>query len=662
MNLQDLENMGIGIHDVRDQLKQLVYARSVEAFAAGDQARDAINASQLEERKNWLREQFIEKVGGLPSMDTPLLPEITGTIRCEGYRIENVIFQSRQETYVTGSVYVPDDASSPRGAVVFVCGHYSEGRLHPNYQRVCQYMVEAGLVVLAMDPIGQGERWSYYDSELKTTLVDPAVAEHEMAGAQSWPLGDGLARYFLHDIMRSVDYLISRPEVDPAKIGITGNSGGGLQTSMAMLCEPRIAAAAPTTFIMSRETYIFSGQAQDAEQIWPGMSRLGFDHEDLLLAMVPKPVLILAAQYDFFPIEGARRTVERTRRFWEELGHSANIELFEDACEHQYSVPMAKAAASFFAKHLLDKVVHLDDVIISPQEESALWSTASGQVRGDYTAARAAYEENNERLNILESSRGSISEVERIEAAKAWLEKKIMDERKPFDFNPRFADLGTMEGLEVRTCLWWSQEKLFNHAYLFRNAVEGQLNQSGQQITIAVWEKGTKQLEAHLSWIRETCSAGHTVMVLDVSGEGNLEPAAISGIGLYERFGTIHKLTTDLIWLDDSIAALRSYDLLRAAEMAATFMSLDQQDIQVEVYAEGKFALYALLAKLVDPSKRISKVTVGKESGSIGEWVKSRYYDNYNVMATILPGILKYCDIPDLVRWTDATILAKQEA
>ena len=109
--------------------------------------------------------------------------------------------------------------------------------------------------------------------------------------------------------MRGFDYLCTRPEVDPKKIGITGNSGGGTQSSMAMLWDRRYAAAAPATFIMTREEYLYVGGGQDSEQIWPGFTSNGYDHDDILFAMAPKPVLVLAVDYDFFPIEDRKSVV-----------------------------------------------------------------------------------------------------------------------------------------------------------------------------------------------------------------------------------------------------------------------------------------------------------------------------------------------------------------
>ncbi|HEY9250035.1 MAG TPA: prolyl oligopeptidase family serine peptidase, partial [Rariglobus sp.] len=336
--LQNWEQFRISVHDVKDQLRDYVYGQSLKAFAKGDAARDAVtNTEQLEARRQTMRERLLAEIGGLPPRDTPLHPVTTGIVKRDGYRIENIIFQSMPSVYVTSHLYIPDGRSSPGGAVLFVCGHGPEGKLYPSYQHVCQCLVRAGLVVLAIDPMGQGERLGYRDRESDKPFAR-RVAEHEHVGVQCWPLGDGLARYFIHDIVRAVDYLSSRPEVDPAKIGMTGSSGGGTQTALAMICEPRIAAAAPGTFIMNRESYLFAGQAQDAEQIWPNMSALGFDHEDILLGMVPRPVLVLAVTGDIFPIEGTRRTVQRCRRFWDMYGCGGGLQLAEDESHHMYTL------------------------------------------------------------------------------------------------------------------------------------------------------------------------------------------------------------------------------------------------------------------------------------------------------------------------------------
>lgn len=609
----------------------------------GDRARDSLlTIEQLESRRQQMRKLLLDSIGGLPRADTPLCPETTGISYHTEYRMEHVLFQSMPNHYVTAHLYIPHTRTDPDGAVLFVCGHGVEGALYPNYQHVCQCLVRAGLVVLAIDPIGQGERFGYFDPDAERPYTRLA-GEHEYAGAQCWPLGDGLARYFIHDIIRSVDYLSSRPEVDPLKIGITGNSGGGTQTALAIICEPRIAAAAPGTFIMNRESYLFAGQAQDAEQIWPGMSAHGFDHEDILLAMAPRPLMVLAVTGDIFPIEGTRRTVERCRRFWELFGRGDELELVEDVAVHKYTLPLAQAAAAFFSRHLLGQTCRIDLKDLSAHTGRDMWCTRSGNVYRDYPQALKVYHENQERLSVLEQIRGIVPEEEQEQQATRWLWDRICGNRTRCDMNPRHQQLGTWEGLTVQSSIWWSQPGLFSHGFLFRSV---RTRPERHSLTVAIWEGGTSQLQSHQQWLLERCRRGDAVLVLDLAGAGALEPNPINGKGMRDTFGTIHKLNLDLFWLDDSLAAIRAYDILRALEFARGLAFADPE--RVTVYAEASFSFYAELAAALDTGPKLELV---HPRTSVAEWVRTEYYRKNADNEFILPGMLRRFDLPDLRVW-----------
>ncbi|TMV52189.1 hypothetical protein FE783_04395 [Paenibacillus mesophilus] len=646
MGIEHLEKFALHIYDVKDQFKRWVYDRSKSAFAEGDRARDGIlTVDDLKARQALMRRKLIDAVGGLPPSDHPLNPTVTGSVDCGGYRIDKVIFESRPSTYVTCNLYMPDGLQSPGAAVVFLCGHSDNGKQYDRYQHVCQRLVAEGLIVLAVDPVGQGERLSYYEPDTGELPVKPSTREHDYAGSQCLPLGDGLARYFIHDAMRAVDYLCSLPSVDPERIGVTGNSGGGLQTSLVMLCDPRIAAAAPGTFIMNRESYLYAGQAQDAEQIWPGMTKHGLDHEDLIMAMAPRPVLVLAVTSDFFPIEGTRRTVERTRRFWELFGVAHMPGLKEDRSVHQYSPPLADAAAAFFSEHLLGvKETKGDASAIVPFPQEVLNCARSGQVRGDYSDARAVYEENADRLDEIERRLAALSDDERKERALSWLRERICGTRTAPQLNPRHLTLSSTEVLSVESYIWWSQEGVFNHGFAFRDP---KFAGTSLPVTIGLWERGTNKLADKLSWIRKTCAEGRVVLVLDVTGEGVCTPHPINPQPVWGLFGTIHKLTTDLFWLDDSLAAVRAYDVMRAVDMVKLIPDCNPD--RTNLYAHGRFGIYAELAAALDD--RITDVTVEEGIGSVATWVRSRFYESYDTVSILLPGMLQYFDLPDLRRW-----------
>ncbi len=132
--------------------------------------------------------------------------------------------------------------------------------------------------------------------------------------------------------------------------------------------------------------------------------------------------------------------------------------------------------------------------------------------------------------------------------------------------------------------------------------------------------------------------------MLDVSGAGPLAPRPITAGDPKAFYGVIHKLADDLIWLDDDLASLRTYDVLRALDMVAQWPGLDATDIQV--YAYGRPGIYGRLAAALDA--RIRKVEVAEGIRSYAEWVEARHYDAYNIYSILLPGMLRYFDLPEL--------------
>ena len=216
---RDLDRYAFGYAYPGSQLKDHIYERSRRLFAAGDAQRDGIRTvDAVRQRQRDIRRLVIAGIGGLTSADTPLNPRVTGTVEGDGFRIEKIVFESRPRHYVTANLYLPLNRPPGRtAAVLFLSGHHNTAKVVPEYQSVCQTLVRAGLIVLAQDPVGQGERLSYFEPGTQTNPVGIGTRDHDYAGAQGRFLGDTLARYLLHDAMRGIDYLISRPEVDAAK-------------------------------------------------------------------------------------------------------------------------------------------------------------------------------------------------------------------------------------------------------------------------------------------------------------------------------------------------------------------------------------------------------------------------------------------------------------
>lgn len=704
MKIRDLERYICTLYDTKEQLKRHVFDRADKAFTRGDLDRDRIaGLEDAAERKEGLRRTLAAAMGGVLPSGGPVPAETTAIVEAAGYTVENIVLEPRPGHYATANLYVPHEREERAAAVLFLCGHEYEGKHSPYYHRVCLRLAERGLIVLALDPLGQGERlafpWSgavgcgaddlegladrQRDDETESNPNGESgrfpvwgTREHQQLGIQCYALGESIARYFLHDAMRAVDYLATRPEVDPQRIGVTGNSGGGTQTALMMVFDDRLAAAAPGTFIMNRRDYMHAGGVQDAEQVWPGLTAAGYDHEDLLLAFAPRPVLVLAAAYDFFPVEATRRTVQRSLRFWTMHGHDGGLRLMEDQSTHRYTDRLAVEAADFFAEVLgkgagscsaqglgtevllLERVggdaVSLPPARLPPLPSGQLLCTRNGQVRLDYppSQSRSVLEDNRDGVARLKQQRAACGREESRARAVSWLKKTVTEPREACELNPRRVQVGEADGLAADYLLWWSQPGIMNSGYLFRSACSSS-DADDLPLIIAVWQGGTGQLATHWTWLKASCAAGNAVLVLNVSGEGPHEPHP-----LYERpsrafFGSLHKLADELLWLGDSLAALRSYDVLRSLALA-DWLQEDRGD--VAFYSPDGYAMYVLLASALD--RRIRPDLGEKALRSISGWTGAEDYPEEDAMSLVFPGILQVLDLDEL---TEAEARNKSE-
>ena len=194
-----------------------------------------------------LREKFIEAISPFPRR-TPLNAKVTGVVRREGYRVEKVIFESQPKLYVTAALFLPDARRHrpPHPGVLVPCGHTHNGKAHNAYQTVGALLALNGMAALVFDPVDQGERIQLLDEKGREVMW--GTRGHTMMGIGAILLGRNTAWYEIWDSMRAVDYLQLRLEVDADRIGCTGNSGGGTQTSQLMALDGRIKSAKSISF------------------------------------------------------------------------------------------------------------------------------------------------------------------------------------------------------------------------------------------------------------------------------------------------------------------------------------------------------------------------------------------------------------------------------
>ena len=368
------------------------------AWDQDDQRRRIWEGIQSEQEllklRDQLRERMLSMLGGLPTEKTPLNPSVTGKIQMSGFHIEKLIYESLPGIYVTALVYVPDDGPKKHPAVLVPAGHSPKGKAY--YQALCQRLVQRGYLVIAWDPVGQGERSQFWDTRAAKSRYNLICAEHAVLGNLAYLAGTNLARWEIWDGIRAVDYLLTRNDVDPERISITGTSGGGTQTAYIAAVDRRIKVSAPSCYItalpMRVYNRIFKDPDSDPEQDLYGMISNGVDHPGLLLMMYPRPVFVSAAVLDFFPIEGTHKSVREVERLYARFGHQDRIATREGYHDHQYSPENQEGALEFIdhfngmpARHELAPVKELDD--------KTLQCTRTGQVMLDYDNARSVMDE-----------------------------------------------------------------------------------------------------------------------------------------------------------------------------------------------------------------------------------------------------------------------------
>lgn len=627
-------NDSLTYYNAKVQLWEHLKERINRAQMLRNEKRDTITGAQsLQAYTDEFRTYFLERIGGLPHADGP--PKVTycGEIKGERLTIQKLILETRPDVRATANLYLPAGVAKNTPAILLLCGHSVHGRMVERYQIICRILASRGLIVLALDPTGQGERMNYYDRDSGKLRVRAATGDHEYNGPQCLLQGYNLSRYMLHDAIRAVDFLSTHPLVDASRIGITGSSGGGTQTALMLLVEKRLAAAAPCTFVTSRRAIFDSGYGQDAEQIWPGFSEAGYDHVDLLAAFAPKPLCVLSTEYDFFPIDGMRMTLSRAKRFWEMFDRAECLQAVEDRSVHRYTDNLGRAAADFFTKSfgLAPADVQED---LTPLSVSDLRATKSGQILGDFPGSKTIFDENREAFAAAAKDK---------EKAIAFLKAAVFKDRQPVDLNLRITLEFPLADIVAYSGFWWSQAGLLNSGILLRSADQGNRK---TPVTIALWEDGSRARARHDRWIREEIAGGRAVLVLNVTGMGPLEPYPFnSNEDTKAYYGSFFRINDDLITLGDSFAALRTYDVLRSLDTLEKWGGLDVEDVQL--YLHGPYGIYGALASALDG--RLQNMRWAEPMRPYAEILQSRYYNDRDIKSLIIPGLARLADWPDIL-------------
>ena len=569
---------------------------------------------------------------------TPLNARVTKIVEREQYRIENVIFESRPGMLVTANLYLPKNRKGPFPGVIGSCGHSANGKAGDAYQPFAQTLAKLGYACLIFDPIGQGERLQYVDEQLKPKR-GIGVAEHLHAGNQQFLVGEFFGAWRAWDGIRALDYLLTREEVDPKHIGITGNSGGGTMTTWLCGLERRWTMAAPGCFVTTFRRNLENELPADTEQCPPRILAEGLDHSDFLAAMAPKPVIILAKERDFFDVRGATEAYLRLKRIYSLLGHPDNVQLQIGPTDHGYSVENREAMYRFF-----NRAVGLPPIESEPEpvveKDEVLWCTPHGQVAE--LKSRTVFSFTSEKSRELTAKRKPIGGDELKAALRDTLKLPSTDTPpeyrilRPIKRNyPK--PHATHYAIETEPNMFAVVTLLTDKPHYSRPP------QTPPRAILYVAHHSADVELTEEPLVRELLAAepGAAFYALDVRGIGESRPDTCGADQFTKPYGSDFFYSAHSIMLDRPYVGQKTFDVLRVLEWLASF---GQRDIHLA--AKGWGTLPATFAAVL--AKTATQVTLKESLDSYANIAEDEDYKW--PLSSFVPGVLSRFDLPDCYR------------
>jgi pimeloyl-ACP methyl ester carboxylesterase len=574
--------------------------------------------------------------GELPAKTT-LNPRISGRMERETYTIENIVFESRPNFLVTGNLYLPKKAG-PLPAVVGVCGHSENGKAAGTYQSFAQGLARLGYVCFLIDPAGQGERWQCLDERLKRTKGG-STHEHNYVGNQQLLVGEFFGTWQAWDGIRALDYLLTRTEVDPRRVMVTGNSGGGTIATWMCALEPRFAGAAPSCFVNTFRRLVEHEEAQDAEQCPPGALAHGLNHSDFFLPFAPRALMVLGQERDFFDVRGLEQAFAQLRQIYALLGAEERVALFVGPDTHGYHQKNREAMYGWF-NQLTGGANTAAEPALTLEKDETLWCTPKGQVA--LLGAKTVIAFTNEKARELKSARAPLAGDGLRRAVAAVVKLPLSDGAPDYRILPappsrrypkRFAGNYAVETepgiLTIVYCL--SDTQL--------------VSRPPRGVKRAILYVSHRSADAELRdepLVREVLAAepAAAFYACDLRGVGESQPNTTAR-GFAEPYGSDYFYAAYGVMADRPYPAQRAGDIVRLVD----WLRSHGHD-EIHLVARGWGTIPATLASVLDD--RIGQLTLKHALTSYQEIAEATDYDW--PLSALLPGVLRTFDLPDCYR------------
>ena len=586
-------------------------------------------ADAIAKRQYWVRETLWRLIGGEPEK-SPLNARTIGSFERAGYRVERVVYESRPNCHISANLYVPQDARGKLPSVLFQMGHADQGKAYPPYQRFSQALARLGYLVLAFDPMGQGERVYYPNSTGQRTRLGSSDEEHTLPGKQMLLFGDSSTRFQLWDAIRSLDYLASHPLADPKRLASTGHSGGATLTMLLAAVDSRLACAAACMGNMENMAiapFLPPGSTDDAEQNIVASGPAGFDRWDLLYPLAPKPLFLLPSDADFFStyspqyIANGWREFQQLREVYRKLGHADRLSWSDTPLPHELSQDVRLRVYNFFQRWMRDDALAIEhEPPTEPELESKLWVAKSGS---------------------MVKSFGSVTPFALIKARESRQEPAdlfhlIGAERPPAGQRARTLAQARSYGVAVEAIEVRSAIGVFVPAWLIVP------DRSASQRIIVVLDPAGRTQNWFTKEIGETVTETAPVLCLaDIRGVGDMSPEYSPGAPGYAQF---HQQEENYAWssliFGKPLLGQRVTDIL--ALLAALRADPRFAGWQIVLAARGKLTVPALVAASMDDAVH----SLYLDGGLTSVLSVARTEQYRHPLSNFVPGFLLHTDLP----------------
>ena len=331
-----------------------------------DQPGDEMIQAYLEQQTKRIHEQFIENVQsaedwkrlrprykeeyfymlGLAPMPekTPLKATITGTLQGDGYIVDMLHYQSRPRLYVTGNLYKPKNIARGQRlpAVLYVCGHSNRGRNGNKtaYQSHGIWFARHGYICLVLDSLQLGEIAAIHHGTYREERWWWHSRGYTPAGVEC-----------LNGI-RGIDYLLSRSDVDPERIAVTGISGGGAATFWIAPADERVNVAVPVSGMADLMSYVPNRVINGHCDCMFLYNTFQWPWTRIAALIAPRPLLFVNSDQDrIFPMDANQRVINRLERVYSLFGASDFVDSIVSIGGHAYRKDIRQAAYRFINMH-----------------------------------------------------------------------------------------------------------------------------------------------------------------------------------------------------------------------------------------------------------------------------------------------------------------------